>query len=70
MLDEVTGAWADIEMPAFKMQAISLDDRRRGAPPDHTSHEAEDERVVDRQKERVVAGLALVRGIVAIHFPR
>src|SRR5439155_16669781 len=67
--DEVAGAGADIEMSASKVLAMALDDRRGGAPPDHTGHEAEHERVIDREEERVVTSLAPVRRIVAIHLP-
>jgi len=68
LLDEVAGAGAEVEMSASEMHSISLDHRRDGTAPDRTSHEAEHERVVDREEEGVVAGLALVRGIVAIHL--
>jgi len=56
-------------MPASKVPAIAFDDRRDGAAPDRTGHEAEHEGVINREEEGVVTSLALVRGIVAIHLP-
>jgi hypothetical protein len=56
-------------MSASEVLTIALDDRRGGTSPDRTGHEAEHEWVIDGQEEGVVAGLALVRRIVAIHLP-
>ena len=64
-------ARTDVEVPASEEPAIPLDDRRGRAPPDRAGHEAQYPRVVDREEEAVVAALALVRRIVAIHpWPR
>jgi hypothetical protein len=68
LLDEVAGAGTDVDMSASKV-LIALDDRQCGAPPDHTGHEAERERVIDREEEGVVTSLPLYAGSSRSIFP-
>ncbi len=62
-------AGADIEMSASEVLAKTPDDRRGETPSDHTGHEVERERVVDREEERVVTSLALYAGSSRSIFP-
>src|ERR671919_3267828 len=69
LLDEVTGARPDIEMSPAEVLAITLNNGSHRTSPHRACHEPKDEWVVDGEHERVVAGLSLVRGIVALHIP-
>ena len=65
--DEVAGARADIEVATRKVRAVVLDEPWDGHMQDSAGHEDDDPRVVDREHERVVSGLALVGWITALH---
>ena len=67
LLDEVAGAGTDVEVSMSEMPTVALNRLRDGTPPHRARHEPEYPRVVYREHERVVAGLALVGGVVSIH---
>src|SRR5918996_224331 len=70
LIDEVPRPWTDIEVPTPEVPLVTLDHRGDRDVPDGPRHEAQDPRVVDREHQRVVAGLALVGRVVAIQQGR
>ena len=50
-----------------EVRAVVLDEPWDRHMQDGAGHEADDPRVVDREHDRVVSGLALVGGIAAFH---